>query len=247
MAQQVPSDPRKHRHVVKVEGDTIRYRCGCLNTVDQASGILCSVEKCKSHSAGKKDPASLGLDYYRELGTVTDSELPHQGQIEEALGPFPMASGSKATALEIGCGVSPYVPAIRKAGYKYLGLDPSPWAAQWMAQTHIAPVLRRTFEDADLPLSRAGGFTLILAAHVFEHLQDAPGAILKAAKLLQPGGELWVIVPDDSDPLNPDHLFFFNAQTLRKCLEAAGLVVERLVTRKYVKHEHFLYARARKP
>jgi hypothetical protein len=54
-------------------------------------------------------------------------------------------------------------------------------------------------------------------------------------------------VPDDSDPVNPDHLWHFDERTLRGCVEAAGLVVERLVVRKYIERENFLYVRARKP
>ena len=71
--------------------------------------------------------------------------------------------------------------------------------------------------------------------------------IRKMAAYLDHGGELWIIVPDDSDPVNPDHLWFFTEATLRSTIEAAGLEVVRMAKRKYIERENFIYCRARKP
>ncbi len=69
----------------------------------------------------------------------------------------------------------------------------------------------------------------------------------KAAGMLIHGGELWTIVPNDDDPLNPDHLWFWNEESLRGCVEAAGLQVVTFAVRQRVEHEKFMYLRARKP
>ena len=92
-----------------------------------------------------------------------------------------------------------------------------------------------------------GCYALILAAHVLEHLDDAPAAAAKCARLLAPGGELWVVVPDDSDPCNPDHVWMGGPDAWRACVEAAGLAVERVAVRRYIQREQFVYIRARKP
>lgn len=226
------------------------HKCGCTVEVHAPSGVLRSVVKCPHHRAMMRDPATLDAAYYAELGVVDADGRPretaHVAELVEALGELPPAPDPDALALEIGCGASPYVGAIRRAGWGYIGADGSPWAARWMRDTHGAVVYPAVFEELAAVLA-PGGFGLILAAHVLEHLEDAPGAIRRAAGLLAPGGEMWVVVPDDSDLGNPDHLWFHRPETLRACALAAGLEVVREATRRYVAHENFLYLSARRP
>jgi SAM-dependent methyltransferase len=227
--------------------DPIRYPCGCLNEVHAPSGVLRSASKCDKHRARQRRPSDLGLAYYEELKCIVDG-IPtcalHLRQLREALGDFPRARRFNRIALEVGCGASMYAPGLLRAGYEYVGLDPSGWAGFWTANAFDVDTIKGSLETATLS---AGEYDLILAAHCIEHMEDAPGAIVRCAELLESGGELWVVVPDDSDPINVDHLFFFTPTTLRSCLESAGLVVERMAVRKYVPQERFLYARARKP
>jgi SAM-dependent methyltransferase len=220
-----------------------RPPCGCALAPDPASGVLRKLAWCRRHAAERRDPAGLGEAYYRELGALdADAPARYVAELEEALGPLPKAT-APADALEVGCGASPYVAAIRAAGYAYFGLDPSPWVRPCMARRWGAWCDPLRLEDVRAFYS----YGLILCAHAFEHMDDAPGAIRRCAGLLAPSGELWVIVPDDSDLCNPDHVWFMNEPTLRSCLEAAGLEVVTLAVRRRVEHESFLYARARKP
>jgi SAM-dependent methyltransferase len=237
------TDPRQHRLVRKVDGNRMSYVCGCWNEIHEPSGVLRSLSKCAKHEAGRREVGALGREYYAELGTIDRVDLPHVIQLTEALGPIPKAFG-RQNATEIGCGASPYAGAIKAAGYDYLGIDPSQWATTYTRETHGVRARTATIEDSllDVPIEQ-----FILAAHVLEHLADAPGIIIALARMLKPGGELWIIVPDDSDPINSDHIFFFNQDTLRGCVEAAGLEVRRLTMRKYIPRENFIYCRARKP
>ena len=236
--------PRLRPFVAHADRSRITYRCGCINEILPPHDLLHCVHKCPEHSAMRRDPATLDEAYYRENGAL-DEGAPERyvGQLTEALGPIPRAPFPTALAIEIGCGASPYISALRAARWQYLGIDPSPWVAEWARREHHATVVTGDWKGFD-PGARA---RLILAAHVFEHLDDAPAAIAKAARLLAPGGELWLIVPDDEDPCNPDHTFFFDERSLRSCLEAAGLVVERMAVRRYIEREQFIYCRARKP
>jgi SAM-dependent methyltransferase len=221
----------------------VRHDCGCVIEPDPASGVLRSVEKCRRHSSRARDPETLDAAYYAELGTAGDAtDPPHLAELAEALGAFPAGRGR--IALEVGCGASHYVPGLQATGWAYLGLDASPWAAGWTARRHGVAGLASTLEAAAFaPRS----FGLILAAHCLEHLLDAPGAIRRCAELLAPDGELWIVVPDDTDQFNPDHLWFFTQATLRACVESAGLTVLREAAHRRVPYELFLYLRARKP
>ncbi len=221
------------------------YPCGCVNTVHEPSDILHSVSKCAFHLSHARDPASLDEAYYTELAQLDGGEFVNSRHVEElleALGPLPTPNGSD-DALEIGCGVSPYVPAIEEAGWFYLGLDSSPWAAGWTGD--YWNVLTRAWSFEELPRDYRFGF--VLCCHALEHMCDAPAALRKMADVLVSGGHLWILVPDDSDPVNPDHIWFFTESTLRAAVERTGLVVDRLVSRKIVPREQFIYLRARKP
>lgn len=248
------ADPRAHRHAREVDGNRIRYSCGCLNEIED-SGVLRSVSKCKTHLKERRSPEFLRATYYEDLGCIVDGvpQCAHYlEELGEVLGGFPEASDGKR-ALEIGCGCSMYAPGLLARGYHYHGLEPSSWAAKWTESTFDVQVFECDLdaftqggygEDGDFAI---GGFSLILAAHSLEHMPDAPRAIRKCARLLDPGGELWVIVPDDEDPLNPDHNFFFSEPSLRRCVESAGLSVVTLESRRRVEHEEFIYLRASKP
>jgi SAM-dependent methyltransferase len=223
------------------------HPCGCLIEPDPASGVLRSVVKCPRHRAGYRDPETLDESYYAELGVIKDGRLQstkHVEELTEALGEIPSSPDCFASALEIGAGVTPYGDIIESKGWVYLTIEPSRWAAEYLGKRYgRLSVMEAEFESVE----EDAVFGLILAAHCFEHMRDAPGAIAKCSRLLYGGGELLIIVPDDSDPFNADHLWYFTPETLRATVEATGLVVERFAAFRRVKHETFLYVRARKP
>lgn len=228
---------------------TTWYPCGCLNETDERCGVMRSVSKCAAHTAQRQEVATLGVDYYRSLGVLAGG-VPHcQGHIAElveAIGEPPAVTGGRhggPLAVEVGCGLSMYAPLLLSLGYRYLGIEPSFYAASWTRATFDVEVIEATF-DAWQPGIRP---QLLLAAHVVEHLPDAPAALARMGRLLQPGGRLYVIVPDDSDPVNPDHLWFFSPESLRECVRQAGLELERLAIRQRIAREKFLYLSARKP
>ena len=78
-------------------------------------------------------------------------------------------------------------------------------------------------------------------------MADAPAAIRKCAEILAPGGQLWLIVPNDDDPLNPDHTWYFSEHSLRSVVASAGLEGVTISTYQRIERERFLYLRAVKP
>ena len=58
------------------------------------------------------------------------------------------------------------------------------------------------------------------------------------------GGRLVVLVPDDRDLTNPDHLWFFNVDGLQKMITAAGFTVTEIHQKSIVKHEDFIFCTA---
>lgn len=210
--------------------------CSCQNAVHSPTGAIRAVSKCEPHRRAYRDPTTLDERYFVENAAFGGTHLP---ELLEALGPFPAAMGSRA-ALEIGCGCSPYAGAIRAAGWRYSGIDVSPWAARWTAGRYGVSTWVADWESWSPP----GPCGLILAAHVIEHLIDAPAAFAKIAASLEPKSELWIVIPDDSDLANPDHLWFFNEQSLTRAVSLAGLRVAALAKFRRIERENFLYCRA---
>ncbi len=76
-----------------------------------------------------------------------------------------------------------------------------------------------------------GGADAVVAFHVLEHLPD-PRAFLEAlGRILAPGGQAWIEVPDvmsgwrSRNYVHPAHLSYFSAPLLRRLAVAAGLDV----------------------
>lgn len=224
----------------------IIYKCGCQNERHEPTGALQCVSKCARHTRASQAPEGLGEAYYTELGLLKGGVLQptnHVAELVDALGPFP-ETDREGLALEIGCGVSPYVGAIKDAGWVYMGLDASLWAVEWTCNQWDVGMIHGTWEQANLKQLKFG---LIFSAHALEHMADAPAALQKMADALEPGGQLWLVVPDDSDPVNPDHIWFWSFESLTNAIKQAGLVVDLMTSRRIIERESFIYVRAIKP
>lgn len=208
-------------------------------------GITISVGKCDSHRAIQENPSILGERYYSSLGSFMEPH-PHVTEFIDAFGDIDPVPYRNSLAMEIGAGVSNYVRFIKQSGYRYLAIEPSSWAANWLRETHSVPVLECTLDQIDA-IDSLEQPSLILSAHSLEHVPDAIAALRSIYRMLAETGVLYLIVPDDSDLTNPDHYTFFNQSSLRRALEGTGFSVERLEIRRHVKNEGFLYAKARKP
>lgn len=224
------------------------HPCGCQNALHEPTGALRRVLTCSRHMRQHRAPETLGEAYYTELGLLDHGMLKqtnHIAELTEALGPIP-APKENDQALEIGCGVSPYAGALIEQGWQYTGIEPSKWACGWMNRIYGGHTINARFESLD-ETALPAPFGLILAAHSLEHMDEAHVAIWRCAELLAPGGQLWIVIPDDTDKTNPDHQWCFTQYSLWYTVEAAGLTVEHITLRRYIKKENFLYVRASKP
>lgn len=222
---------------------TLTYACGCSN-LEVSPGVARCQRKCARHKAFlARQPR--GADYYQMIGAIDAQGRPladhYVAQLIDGFGELPPAPAG-GLAVEVGGGATPYVPTILNAGYEYLGVEPDAWAADWTRRTYASErvrVLRSVF-----PTTLPRPADLLLCAHALEHMRDAPAALRAMFASLRPGGTLLLLVPDDSDPVNPDHLWFFGAEALPGLLTGCGFTDVRLHVRRHTPRENFLYARA---
>ena len=216
--------------------------CGCTHEIEPECGVIYSTHKCEFHVNAQREINTLNQEYYLECGGCQSSP-PHCDQLVEAVGVLEYAKIKGETrALEIGGGPSPYVKLLQEGGYVYEGVEPSSWATLWMINNYHVTIQNTAFEDF-IP---EGLYGLVLAAHVLEHVKDIYIVMKKIYEVLEPGGYLYVVIPDDTDLCNPDHLWFFTENSFKRVLYHTGFNVEAQAVRQHVSYEKFMYYKARK-
>jgi hypothetical protein len=224
-----------------------KYPCGCINQVTQ--GVLGSISKCDLHCSMQHDPCKMSnvesRRYYGNNSAIVDG-IPqcksYIAEFVECVGEVPLVRHN-AYAIEIGCGLSMYVPMFLRKGYNYLGIEPNGYAADWTSSTYDVRVTRGEFNDVYTSPQLTD---VVLAAHCIEHMKDPLLCFNKVYEMLVSAGLFYIIVPNDDDPVNPDHLWFFTETSLTKALRSAGFVVDTMRTVRRIERERFIYCKARK-
>lgn len=235
------------RIALELDPNIRSYPCGCINQIDPEWGILHSMAKCEKHHA---EGGKTGLQHYIDMGCIVNGVPQHakyecemQDALEEINSEVRRLSGNPS-ALEIGSGLSMYAPLFLSRGFRYEAIERDSEAENWASSTFGVAVHNIEFERFDPSYLE---YSIILAAHVFEHLDDAPAMMKKAFDMLVPGGRLILIVPNgEDDPVNPDHVWFFTPATLRSTLDRIGFTDVRMVEKRIVPKERFIYASATK-
>ncbi|WP_334193772.1 class I SAM-dependent methyltransferase [Pararhodobacter sp.] len=147
--------------------------------------------------------------------------------------------------LEIGCGdgdrMRTFGPHLRHVR----GVEPDPRAVR-VARERGLDVMEGTAER--LPEAvRDRRYDLVVFSHVLEHTLDPVLALANARDLLTEGGVMSVEVPNNASEGSrrmgprwrwldvPRHLNFFTPESLQDCAEAAGLKVQAVLYRGYVR------------
>lgn len=101
-----------------------------------------------------------------------------------------------APALDLGCGPGLWLPHIRAAGLRPLGLEPDPVRA--LEAARHAPVV--VGDGARLPLADSS-VGLVWSLHVLHHLDDPPKVLREVRRVLRPGGRLLLAESVEDSPV----------------------------------------------
>ena len=151
-------------------------------------------------------------------------------QVERMLG------GRAGRVLDVGCGPGWLLKAFERRGWEAKGTELSVEAAAFAREGLGLDVESRELEDLAFP---EDSFDAVILWHVLEHL-PAPEAVLReVARILKPGGVLFLGVPNWGSPESqssgpawfqldvPRHLNHFTAERLEGLLEANGFHLRR--------------------
>ncbi len=133
-------------------------------------------------------------------------------------------------ALEIGCATGRYLRRLQEDGWEVTGVEPGKRPAA-IARAAGLNVHCGFLESAALP---EGGFDLAAAWMVIEHVPDPRDTLTRLFRLLRPGGQLLISIPNAGcwEPAVfgrfwyvwelPRHLHHFTPASIRRLLEQCG-------------------------
>jgi len=147
--------------------------------------------------------------------------------------------------LDVGCGAGALLRAASSLGWEAVGTEVSPSAVEAIRATGLEVHLGR-LDDVGL---EPGGFDVVSLVEVVEHLADPEQTLRDAARLVRPGGTLYLTTPHGrglsarllgtgwSVVAPPEHLQLFSVAGLRALLRRCGLPRARVRTHALNPHE----------
>lgn len=97
-----------------------------------------------------------------------------------------------SNALELGSGHGGFVALLRWSGYEAVGLELSPWVAEFAAETFNVPVLLGPLEQQQVT---PHSLDMIIMMDVLEHLTDPNRTLAHCFHLLKPDGIIVIQTP----------------------------------------------------
>jgi FkbM family methyltransferase len=146
---------------------------------------------------------------------------------------------AKGGLLDVGCGWGGFLLNARKRGFRPQGIELTRKCVRYANEQLGIPVMDTVLDAAEIA---PGSLRVVTMNHVLEHLPAPAGALAKVFASLEPGGMYCGIVPNFASAcstsqgdnwfwLDPQyHYTHFTPLTLRRLLEKAGFVVQRLYT-----------------
>jgi SAM-dependent methyltransferase len=132
--------------------------------------------------------------------------------------------------VDIGCGDGNFVRLAQQLGYQAEGLEFDAQAVQ-TARTKGMMIHQGGLPDTGLPTA---AYDVVTLSQVIEHVHAPLAALRECARVLRPGGMLWVATPNMDAPGHqrfganwrglepPRHLTLFTAEALTQALGQAG-------------------------
>lgn len=226
----------------------IGFRGGAAHR--QTLGVRCAIWRCQRCALIFPDPMPVplrGLDQHYAMAPEVffqkhDPASKEQGSAS-ILRSAEKLSGGKGRLLDIGAGRGEQLRAALQDGWSAIGIETSSAFAEYASSFSGAEIRREALERCNFP---SGEFDVVILAAVLEHLYDPDQTIKEIARILRPGGALYVDVPNEdglyfragnlyqklrrrdwvvnlSPTFSPFHLFGFTGRSLRALLNKHGL------------------------
>ena len=182
----------------------------------------------------KDDKKIRGENFYKDISDIEWLEKTHFIDILDFVNRYEK-KGSKI--LDIGCGSGVFLEYMRGNNHKVYGVEPALNLKNTLELKGIE-VFTGSIFDIDIKEK----FDIITLNNVLEHIENPDLVIERANKLLEEDGLLVIKVPNDFNIIQeeankfvnnknwwvcyPDHLNYFNIDSLSKLVEDKGFKIE---------------------
>ena len=195
---------------------------------------------CKSCGAGYADdiPEQGYFDrYYAEMSKYEHSESSgkvsqYDANIFSKTVDFLLPHIKKTDSIaDIGCATGALLSELKKRGFsKVVGYDPSKECCDTARRLYDVEVRQSTISQLATVKEK---YDLVMMTGVLEHLSNVELSVATLIKMLNPGGQLFIAVPDASRYQNwftapyqffsMEHINFFSPQSLSNLMSRHGL------------------------
>lgn len=147
------------------------------------------------------------------------------------------------TLLDIGCGTGAFLKSLKGTGWFGVGVELSKEGTQIAVNLGVNV---RNISLEDFAATKPGLFGAVTLLNVLEHVPDPLETLLITKSLLAPSGTICIRVPNDFSELqtcadeklnagkwwvaSPDHINYFNFESLQELVELAGMEVVHRTT-----------------
>lgn len=165
-------------------------------------GIECRLWQCRACELTFPNPMPVPVGGVEQHYTLEpDDYFRHHdeaGKVEGARSLLMTAArltGGAGRILDIGAGRGELLMAARAHGWEAVGIEPSASFAEHAARSSGAEVRREPVERCGFP---DGSFDVVILAAVLEHLYNPDETVGEVARILRPGGALFLDVPNEA-------------------------------------------------
>ena len=141
---------------------------------------------------------------------------------------------SQGAICDLGCWLGFLLAEAADRGWEAWGVEPSRFASAFARERFGLNVQTAGLNSAELP---EGRFRAVVMGDVIEHLPNPGAALERVARLLEPGGALYLALPDAGSRVArllgarwwsvlPTHVQYFTRQSLAGLLVRKGYAVE---------------------
>jgi SAM-dependent methyltransferase len=203
----------------------------------KSSWVICKgcglVFQCPRITAADEERLYAGDGYYRIDETFTERYLANRlekprrvlGWLQET---DAFAGIGSPTMLEVGCGIGGALAVFGEAGWKAAGVEPDKRMAAYGIKRFGVNITPGFFADGMYPPE---SFDLVYTNHAYEHFRDPAAITAAVAKVLKPGGCLFVAVPTYRRAvgvlawqwMNAAHTYLYTHVSLGNLVGAFGL------------------------
>lgn len=146
-----------------------------------------------------------------------------------------LAPSSNPTLLDVGSGLGVFPYAMKEAGWICTALDPDPRACAHITERVEVSAINADFITAGV--EQLGTYDVVSLNKVIEHVEDPCSLLRNAADVTEPGGFVYVEVPDADgaavhgpgrEEFFVEHHHVFSAASLSSAVERSGLQVAHI-------------------